>query len=78
MWPPLVLGKRQFCHQKGRVFEETASPLTTPMVLCGLLSFFWYLPPSLQKGPETCPYDCDGFRTKRGMRRWVSAGLETI
>ena len=58
MRPPLVLGKRQFCHQKGMFLERTASLLTTPMVLCGVLSFFWPLPPSLQKGP---PYDCDGF-----------------
>ena len=61
MRPPQVLGKRQFCHQKGRFFEQTGSPLTTPMVLCGVLSFFWPLPPSLQEGPRNGPYDCDGF-----------------
>ena len=55
MRPPVVLGKRQFCHHKGRFFEQTASPLTTPMVFCGVLSFFWPLPPSLHEGPRNVP-----------------------
>ena len=55
MRPPLAHGKRPFCQQKGRFFERIANPITTPMVLYGVLSFFWPLPPSLQKGPQNGP-----------------------
>ena len=36
----------QCCHQKGRFFEQIASPLTTPMGH-NVPSFFWPRPPSL-------------------------------
>ena len=60
MRPFLGLGKRQFCHVKGRFFEHAARPLTTPMVLCGVLGFFW--------PPQTCPRRASISGTCSGLK----------